>query len=208
MIPWKEAVDAEGTRVIGYSKIDLTKSGCYNQECPMGSFIADAYVDSVCSFFKTYFSPQFISFSLQVLELEEDSESWTYAAIAFVNPGSVRAGINRGEISFADIITTTPFANTVDTLELQGKYIRGTLEDSISKNPQSTMQVSGIKVTYDMKKPLGQRVVELKVLCRLCDVPKYEDINDEEWYRMVMPSFLSNGGDGFTQIKENMRNIK
>lgn len=159
-------------------------------------------------FFKTNFSTKFINFSLQVLELEEDSESWTYAAIAFVNPGSVRAGINRGEISFADIITTTPFANTVDTLELQGKYIRGTLEDSISKNPQSTMQVSGIKVTYDMKKPLGQRVVELKVLCRLCDVPKYEDINDEEWYRMVMPSFLSNGGDDFTQIKENMRNIK
>lgn len=45
--PWKEAVDAEGNRDIGVSKVDFAKSGCYNRECSMGDLIADAYVDSV-----------------------------------------------------------------------------------------------------------------------------------------------------------------
>jgi 2',3'-cyclic-nucleotide 2'-phosphodiesterase (5'-nucleotidase family) len=48
--PWKKQVDAEGSREIGQLKVDLPRTGCYNQECAMGSFIADSYVDAVRSY--------------------------------------------------------------------------------------------------------------------------------------------------------------
>lgn len=125
-----------------------------------------------------------------------------------MQPGSLRASLNNGEISFADLITISPFANTVDTLELQGKIIREILEKSVSMTPRNVMQVSGIKVTYNMKMPEYQKIIYLKVMCRLCDVPKYEDIKDGEWYRVVMPSYMTKGGDGFDMIPKNARNIK
>jgi 5'-nucleotidase len=41
------------------------------------------------------------------------------------------------------------------------------------------------------------RVVSANVLCRKCDVPRYEPLNPNEWYRFVMPSWIGGGGNGF-----------
>lgn len=64
----------------------------------MGSLIADAYVHS------------------QIKNAEEN-DAWTYASLAIINPGGVRGSLNRGELTFADLVTITPFENSLDTCE-------------------------------------------------------------------------------------------
>lgn len=143
------------------------------------------------------------------MAIKPDNEGWTGAAISLAVPGGVRAGLTAGEIFYGDLITTTPFGNALHSVELQGKVILEALEFSVA-NPNSTitLQVSGLKVVFDMKKDVNKRVVSLFALCRVCEnnIPKYEPINDEKYYRVVMPSFLAGGGDGFTMIAAGARN--
>lgn len=63
-------------------------------------------------------------------------------------------------------------------------------------------------MVFDMAKPLGSRIVSLDALCRVCALPEYKPINEEEWYRIVTPSFLGNGGDGFVMLRAYRRNLR
>lgn len=62
----------------------------------------------------------------------------------------------------------------------------------------------GIKVKYDLSKPANERVVSLSMLCTECRVPKYEPLDPEKTYTVVMPSYLVDGGDGFGMIKNGL----
>lgn len=42
--------------------------------------------------------------------------------------------------------------------------------------------------------------------CRACEVPKFEDLKQDEWYRIVVPTFLVGAGDGFVLFKSCGRN--
>lgn len=111
-------------------------------------------------------------------------------------------------IFYGDLVTTTPFENLLYSVELQGKFIKEAMEFSVAdENSKILLQVSGLKIVYDMKRDPYDRIIELSVLCRDCDVPHYEPINTDELYRVIMPSFLSGGGDGFTMIGENVKNV-
>lgn len=59
-------------------------------------------------------------------------------------------------------------------------------------------------MTYDLSRPPSQRVVDVRVRCANCPIPVYEALDTEAIYRVVMQSFLSEGGDGYTMIPENM----
>uniref|UniRef100_A0A4X1VLH1 5'-nucleotidase n=1 Tax=Sus scrofa TaxID=9823 RepID=A0A4X1VLH1_PIG len=61
---------------------------------------------------------------------------------------------------------------------------------------------NGIHVTYDLSRNPGDRVVKLDVLCTQCRVPSYEPLRTDEVYKVILPSFLASGGDGFRMIKE------
>lgn len=62
---------------------------------------------------------------------------------------------------------------------------------------------------YNMTRAAYSRVQSIHVLCRVCadEIPRYEPINDEAYYRVVLAEFLSGGGDGFTMISDNRRDI-
>lgn len=57
---------------------------------------------------------------------------------------------------------------------------------------------------YDLSKPPKQRVVSLSLLCTDCRVPKYEPLDPEKIYTVVMPSYIVDGGDGFDMIKNEL----
>lgn len=139
---------------------------------------------------------------------ESDDDGWTYATIAMTNPGGVRGTLTAGVLTYSDLVTTTPFENTVDTLELEGRYIKEAMEFSARSNSPSILQIAGMKVVYNMTMPAYQRVVSLHVLCRLCDVPRYELLKDNEWYRVAVNNFLLQNGDNFAMIRDNARNHK
>ena len=56
------------------------------------------------------------------------------------------------------------------------------------------LQVSGLKVIMDLRKPKGSRITQLKALCLVCKNPEYEDLKDDEVYSVALISHLANGG--------------
>lgn len=103
-------------------------------------------------------------------------------------------------------MTTTPFANKIILIEIPGSAIQEALEFGVSDpSYYKVLQHSGIKVVYDLSREAFKRVVEVKVLCQKCSIPIYEELDDEKLYKVAMPSFLAEGGDGFSSFPENTR---
>lgn len=68
------------------------------------------------------------------------------------------------------------------------------------------LQFSGLKVIFNMTNPIGSRVVNAKVLCNRCQVPKYEELDKTQFYSIVAQSFLADGANGYTMFKEHRLN--
>lgn len=66
---------------------------------------------------------------------------------------------------------------------------------------------SGIRVVYNISRPEGDRVVDLKVRCQECDIPIYEDLDEDKLYNIAVCSYIVQGGDSFTAISENIQNL-
>lgn len=44
--------------------------------------------------------------------------------------------------------------------------------------------------------------------CRACEVPRFENLLEDEWYRIALPSFLVTAGDGYDPFETCGRNHK
>lgn len=110
--PWKEMVDAQGQREVAVARTPLMKSGCNNNECNIGNFLTAAGVH-------------------HYVDLAEEGH-WTYASISLAAVGGIRTTLNSGRITYSDLITTMPFENTLDTIELKGKHIVEMLEYAVT----------------------------------------------------------------------------
>ena len=53
-----------------------------------------------------------------------------------------------------------------------------------------------------MKKPSGNRVVEIKVRCAACQVPVYKPLEESAVYKVIMTSHIARGGSGLSVINE------
>ncbi|XP_062541986.1 apyrase [Armigeres subalbatus] len=193
MIPWKVAVDELGVRQVGSTVVDLLKSTCNYAECNLGSLIADSMVSA------------FIS--------SADPGHWAYSAIAMIAVGGIRVSMFKGAINYANVIEVLPFENNLVCIELRGDYLLGVLEYSVEKsydddkfNGANMVQISGLKVVYNVTNPIGERVLSVDVLCYDCMVPSYSPLNPFKYYRVITNSFLVGGGDGFTILTERGRN--
>jgi 2',3'-cyclic-nucleotide 2'-phosphodiesterase (5'-nucleotidase family) len=47
MEPWRAELVEQQNRVVGTTKVSLSTFGCNSNECNIGSFITDAFVDAV-----------------------------------------------------------------------------------------------------------------------------------------------------------------
>lgn len=63
---------------------------------------------------------------------------------------------------------------------------------------------AGLHVVFDVSKPVGRRVRSLDILCTRCRVPRYDPVEDEAVYTVIMPEYLVRGGDGYSVIGEEM----
>ncbi|CAH0678029.1 unnamed protein product [Spodoptera exigua] len=66
----------------------------------------------------------------------------------------------------------------------------------------------GLRVTFNGSLPINSRVVDVQVRCIECDVPRYEPLKLDQYYKVVSQSFMANGGDGYSMISENRKNIE
>ena len=208
--PWKKEVDIVQNRLVGYSKFEFSRHRCYVEECLMGMLLTDAFAYAVTLVVLFKFRILMLKCNLQFLNINPENIGWTGATIALNVPGGIRGGLMMGNIYYGHLATTTPFENMLYSIELQGKVIKEALEFSVAKEDDwILLQSSGLKIVYDVKRELNNRIVSLDVLCRVCvyDIPRYEPVVDENYYRVVMPDFLARGGDGFTMIRDNARNM-
>ena len=57
-------------------------------------------------------------------------------------------------------------------------------------------------MTYDITRKSGQRVVRADVRCQKCLVPSYSELKNHQIYPLLLPSFLIDGGDGYSMFTE------
>lgn len=193
LIPWKQAVDEQGSRRVGSSAVDLLKSKCNVAECNLGSLLADSMVAAF-------------------IPLAEPGH-WTYGAIAVLAVGGIRVSMFKGAINYGNLMEVIPFENALACVELRGDYLLGVLEYSVEKswdedkfNGANMLQVSGLRVAYNVTKPIGERVQSVEVRCYDCMVPSYSPLKPLKYYRVITNSFLVGGGDGFHIFSQHGRN--
>uniref|UniRef100_A0A182NS58 Apyrase n=1 Tax=Anopheles dirus TaxID=7168 RepID=A0A182NS58_9DIPT len=192
LVPWREQVNVQANRHVGYSAVMLDKPDCALGECNFGNFITDGYID--------YFATE--------AQKVPSANQWTEVAIAFNTGGGMRTSLSVGNITFDDLVTAVPFEDTVDSFDLQGSDILKVLEHSASRYGTSDMmQMSGMRVTYDLSRPVGERVVSVAMRCRYCQVPRYEALDPERSYRVATGTYIRNGGSGYTMIPQRATNL-
>lgn len=121
--------------------------------------------------------------------------------IALQNGGGIRASIPKGPITVGKVYEVLPFGNTLVVMDLKGKEILAALENGVSQWEQGAgrfLQVSGLRYAFDLARPAGSRVVRVEVRTEKGFAP----LDLEATYRVVVNSFIANGGDGFTVLKE------
>ncbi|MBN2255686.1 MAG: 5'-nucleotidase C-terminal domain-containing protein, partial [Deltaproteobacteria bacterium] len=118
----------------------------------------------------------------------------TGAAIAFVNSGGLRIDIPKGAITMEKIFELLPYDNVIITMRLSGRQIRNVLEQSARIGHGGMLQVSGIRMTFDMKQPEGSRVRDIQV--------GTSPLRDDEQYAVAINDFLAAGGDNYVAFKE------
>uniref|UniRef100_A0A1I8MSW1 5'-nucleotidase n=1 Tax=Musca domestica TaxID=7370 RepID=A0A1I8MSW1_MUSDO len=178
---------------VGHTKVFLegSRKVCRHQECNLGNLITDAMVYA------------------RILE-DFGGAYWTDAAIAFMQGGSIRSSIEKrsdGSILAIDVASVLPFKNDLYVSQITGRSLLAVLEHSASmyetESKGGFVQMSGIHTTYDYNNPVGSRVIATEVLCANCDVPTFEPLEEDRLYNVIVPSYLANGGDGYTFVEEN-----
>ncbi|XP_053397798.1 5'-nucleotidase-like [Mercenaria mercenaria] len=182
---WKKPVDALSAHVVGYSNVllDGERSSCRLKECSLGNLVTDAII---------YYH----------INYSHPESNWAPAAIAIWNGGGIRSSIDKGVVVAGEVHSVLPFGNEVDLLTVSGKNLREQLEISVSKYdstepPGGFLQMSGLRVVYNLQKPVGQRVVSVEARCLQCDIPKFHPLKDSDDYKIFTSTFLVNGGEWY-----------
>ncbi|KAH8400579.1 hypothetical protein KR222_007239 [Zaprionus bogoriensis] len=181
-----------GDKIVGYTKVDLEGGRvCRRKECNLGNLIADSMVNA------------------RVVE-NKGGEFWTDAAIALIMSGGIRTSINKnaeGSITLRDLTDIMPYGNLLYLTRIKGKTLRNALEHSASvKNTDSDggfLQFSGLRVKYDFNMENGNRVISILVRCAQCNVPSYSNLNETQFYNVIVPKFFIDGGDGYTLVEKD-----
>lgn len=123
-------------------------------------------------------------------QLIADAQRWAAKAdVAVMNNGGIRADLPAGTATYGRIFEVQPFANTLHRFTLRGSDLRAYLEKLVAGRTPPRVHVSGVTLTYDPKRPPGQRLVSATLATGHDIVPARE-------YTLVMNNFMATGGDG------------
>ncbi len=171
---YKVLADPIANRVIGTTTAAITSTGNAAGESPLGDLIADAQLAAT------------------------SAPANGGAQIAFMNPGGIRNNLDAGPVTYGEAFAVQPFNNYLVTMTLTGAQIRTLLEQQFG-NPTATgrriLQVSaGFTYSYTWSGTGPATVTDI----RLNGTP----IDAAASYRVTVNSFLADGGDGFTVLRE------
>jgi 5'-nucleotidase len=164
-------------RPVGSITADIVRAAVRSGESPLGNLIADSQLAATRS---------------------------AGAQIALMNPGGVRAdltylsspnGEGDGAVTYGEAFTVQPFGNILQTLTYTGAQIDAVLEQQWQPTVTRILQPSAtLHYTQTPANPVGDRVSNITV----DGVP----LDPAGTYRVTVNNFLSEGGDGFTALRQ------
>lgn len=121
------------------------------------------------------------------------------AQFAFMNTGGIRSDLRCDsdpcEVRFRDLVIAQPFSNALVTMTLTGVQVQALLEQQIRPDRIALLQPSaGFSYKLNPKATSGQRVSDMTLNGR--------PLQQKQTYRISVNAFLSEGGDGFTVLKQ------
>lgn len=185
---YRPTVDSFVNDIPGSTKVELSND-CEHGECNLGNLITDGMVYARA---ENYSGP-----------------GWTDASIVFVNSGGIRQPIDIGNVSRFVLSTVLPFGNDLMVINAPGHVLKSALERAvelygITEDIKPFLQMSGMRVVYDLHKNVGNRVQSVDVLCTNCLIPIYEKLNMDQTYGIIIDTFLHGGGDGYSMFKVSL----
>lgn len=133
------------------------------------------------------------------------------ADIAFVNGGGIRVNIEKGDITYGEIISVHPFGNLLTVIEVTGQQILDALEWGSHAIPEENggfLQVSGL--TYEIDSSIDSTCTEdengnfisIEGERRVSNVMVGDEpIDPEKTYTLASHDYmLLNHGDGYTML--------
>ncbi|XP_038077296.1 snake venom 5'-nucleotidase-like [Patiria miniata] len=183
MEPWRDHVTEVANQVVGQTTVDLDIAACTSAECALGNLVADA----------------------MLFPNLNTSDGWSDVGISITTTGSMASSADIGDITTASINKIIPYGDTIDVIELQGRYLLEALENSVyewdeAKINYQMMQMAGMRVVYDVSRPPGQRVVSADVRCANCPVPVYQKLRPDAVYKVVVNSYIEQGKYGYSSF--------
>ncbi len=122
----------------------------------------------------------------------------TKCDIAFQTSSGIRDSLYCRPLEYGDLYRIFPFDNVTVTVDLTGEKVRKVLEHSAALD-KNYLQVSGISMDIDRKKPEGSRVSAIMV--------NGEPLEPEKSYRVAVNDLLMTGGFGYEEFAQG-RNAK
>ncbi|MEU5841321.1 bifunctional UDP-sugar hydrolase/5'-nucleotidase [Rhodococcus sp. NPDC047139] len=124
------------------------------------------------------------------------------ARIALTNPGGLRGDLLTGDgtVSYRETYAVQPFGNMLQVVDLTGAQLDAVLEQQFQKAPVGSdierilAPSHNLNYTLDRLAPRGERIREITI--------DGDPVDPEHIYKVVMNSFLAQGGDGFTVCAE------
>jgi 5'-nucleotidase len=120
------------------------------------------------------------------------------ADVAFVSPGSLRADLPSGPVSWGMLYSVLPFGNTLMRISMTGEQIQRLLEEQwYGENAQvpKILKVSGISYLYNGSRPAGRRVVAVYDA-------RGGHLEPARRYQVAVSDFLAEGGDHYGAFNE------
>ncbi len=111
--------------------------------------------------------------------------------VALQNSGGLRADLAEGPVTKGTIYEVMPFDNRVFTLEISGADVKTAIEQGL--RGERVTQVSGIKYTFDLAAPAGQRL-------RSLTLADGHPIDDQRIYKVACNDFMATGGDDYSVL--------
>ncbi len=132
--------------------------------------------------------------------------------IAIINGGGVRADIEKGDVSYGDLLNVNPFGNNLCIIEVTGKQIIDALEHGAKSYPDEDgafLQVSGLSYEIDENIPSSVVLDENGIFVEVSGERRVtnvlingKEIDETAIYTLGGSNFtLLNSGDGFSMFQ-------
>ncbi|AZN68204.1 bifunctional metallophosphatase/5'-nucleotidase [Acinetobacter haemolyticus] len=179
---YRPAVATISARVVGSATSVIDRNRTESGETALGNLIADAQ---------------------QAAALAASNQGSDFT---LMNPGGVRADLlinGNNQITFGDVFSVQPFGNSLVTLSLTGKQIRELLEQQWSGANAGTPRIlqpsKELSYSYKQDASVSPRASNIMIAGQA--------LVDTQTYRVTVNSFIADGGDNFTVLKQGKNPI-